>query len=86
VQRRFAVVAFEASLVGTNQAAEAVLAQGGRVRLAVPAFRGDLGDPQRGPLDVRERDTLATLLATRRLGWSTVVYELPPWEDPGTDD
>lgn len=86
VQRRFAVVAFEASLIGTNQAAEAVLAQGGRVRLAVPAFHGDLGDPQRGPLDVRDRDTLATLLATRRLGWSTVVYELPPWEDPGTDD
>jgi hypothetical protein len=75
--RRFAVVAFDAHPQGRDRACEAVLAAGGRARLCVPVLAGPLGDPDRGRLRALPRHTLATLLRTTRLGFTTVVYELP---------
>lgn len=86
VGRRFAVIAFDDTTIGRDRAVDAVLEAGGRVRFVEPVLAGDLGDPQRGPLLARPRHTLATLLSTRRLGFSTVVYELPAGVDDGLDD
>jgi hypothetical protein len=76
-RKRFAVVAFDDAMGTSDHACEAVLAAGGRALWTVPVLAGDLGAAERGPLRTRPPGTLATLLRTRRLGFSTVVYELP---------
>lgn len=59
-----------------------MLAAGGRALWTAPVLAGELGDPDRGPLLALPRHTLATLLRTTRLGFSTVIYELPADGEP----